>query len=372
LQLTGSGLAAGMVLLCSSLPFFLLIPVAGPIVDRYNRKTVMIIANLAGAGLALVFLLVRDAGSLWIMYAGMILLVASAAFFNPAAMAVVPNIVSPRQLYSANVLSGSTWAVMVMVGSALGGLVSAQFGRELVFGLNSLSFLVSTALIWRVNIPKQAEQEQRNQVAYSTWGDFIAGLVYLGRHKPVLALAACKAGWGLGGGVLVLLSVFSRDIFKTGDDGIGLLYAGRGLGALLGPFLIRPLVGTDAARMRLAICLAYGIQATGYLIFAFSSGVGIWLATVAVMLGHCGGGITWAGSSVLLQKTVPDKFRGRVFAIDLGLSTLTSSLSTLVWSLALQFGASPVAMALLAVGVFFLFGLFWTYLTSLPAFQTKA
>lgn len=360
-----------MVLLCSSLPFFLLIPVAGPIVDRYNRKAVMIIANLAGAGLALVFLLVRDAGSLWIMYAGMVLLVASAAFFNPASMAVVPNIVTQRQLYSANVLSGSTWGVMVMVGSALGGLVSAQFGREVVFVLNSLSFLLSTLLIWRINIPKQAVQGQRSEVAYSTWGDFVAGLAYLGRHKPVMALAACKAGWSLAGGILVLLSVFSRDIFKTGDDGIGLLYAGRGLGALIGPFLIRPLVGTDSSRMRLAICLAYGVQAVGYLIFAFSSGVGIWLATLGVMLGHCGGGINWAGSSVLLQKTVPDKFRGRVFAIDLGLSTLTNSLSTLVWSLALEFGASPVAMALLGVAVFFLFGVFWTYLTSFPSFQTE-
>jgi hypothetical protein len=74
---------------------------------------------------------------------------------------------------------------------------------------------------------------------------------------------------------------------------------------------------------------------------------------------------------VLLQKTVPDRFRGRVFAIDLGLSTLTNSLSTLVWSLALEFGASPVVMALLAVGVFFLFGVFWTYLTSLTSFQIE-
>ncbi len=369
MQLTGSGLATGMVLLANSLPLFFLIPIAGPIVDRFSRKTVMIVANLVGAGLALLFLLVHDVGMIWLIYLALALLVGTAAFFVPAASALVPNIVNSRELYSANVLSSSTWAIMVMVGSGLGGLVSASFGREVVFILNSLSFLLSTVLIWRVRAPKRPAQTEPGRKTYSTWGDFVAGLAYLREHRPVMALASCKAGWSLAGGVLILLSVFSLDIFKAGDGGIGLLYAGRGLGALIGPLLIRPLIGNDPAKMRRAISVAYGVQALGYLIFAFSSGVGIWLAVLALMVGHCGGGITWVLSSIMLQQTVPDRFLGRVFAIDTGLSTLTNSVSTLIWGVALQFGASPVGLALLSVAIFLLFDVGWTYLTSRPSFR---
>src|SRR5205085_3490979 len=97
LELTGSGLAAGMVLLATSLPYFFLIPVAGPLVDRFSRKQVMIVANLAGAVLSLVFLLVHDSGTIWLLYLSCILLVSSAAFFNPAASAIVPSLVSKAE-----------------------------------------------------------------------------------------------------------------------------------------------------------------------------------------------------------------------------------------------------------------------------------
>ncbi|HEX2915279.1 MAG TPA: MFS transporter [Chloroflexia bacterium] len=370
LALTGSGLASGMVLLATSLPYFFLIPIAGPLVDRFDRKKVMIAANLGGAVAALSFLLVRDSSLLWLLYVGSALLISTAAFFNPASSAIVPTVVNERELYSANALTGSTWGIMVMVGSGLGGIVSATFGRDIVFVINSLSFLLSTILIWQIKLPPSAKKiERETHVEYSTWKDFVAGLAYLRSHRPVMALASSKAGWGLAGGVLVLLSVFGDQIFKAGDSGIGLLFAGRGLGALVGPILIRPLVGTSAGWMRTAIGLAFMVQALGYLIFGLSAPVGIVVAAFALVLGHCGGGITWVGSSVLLQQSVPDQYRGRVFAIDLGLSTLTNSLSTLAWSLALNEGASPVVLALAGAAVFMLYGFFWFYLTARPSFR---
>lgn len=371
LQLTGSGLAAGMVLLTTSLPYFFLVPVAGPIVDRFNRRQVMIWANLAGAVLALVFLVVQDASMLWLLYGGSAALIATAAFFNPASSAIVPSLVGKRELYSANALAGSTWGIMVMVGSGLGGLVSASFGREVVFVLNSLSFLLSTFLIWRIKLPAELKTEA-SKASYSTWGDFKAGLTYLRAHRPVMVLVGSKAGWGLAGGVLVLLSVFSEQIFRAGDSGIGLLFAGRGLGALLGPLLVRPLVGEDPTRMRRAIGIAFGVQALGYTLFALSAGVNIYFAALALVIGHCGGGVTWVGSSILLQQIVPNQYRGRVFAIDLGLSTLTSSLSTLIWSMALAFGTSPVLLAFLGAAIFLFYGIAWSYVSSRPSFRIES
>ncbi len=377
LQLTGSGFAAGMVLLATSLPHFLLIPIAGPIVDRHNRKHVMLAANFAGAALALVFLLVHNASDIWLVYLGGMLLISTAAFFNPASQAVVPNIVSRRELFSANALSSSTWGVMVMVGSGLGGLVSTVFGRETVFMLNALSFLLSNLLIMKVRLPARLSQTSPAKLeeggcpvqSATTWSDFVGGLSYLKAHRPVIGLVACKTFWHFAAGVLVLLTIFGQQVFKAGDSGIGLLYAGRGLGALIGPLLVQPLVGTDPARMRVALSGSFLVTGAGYLLLAASPIAGIWLAAAALVLAHSGGGIAWVGSSVLLQQTVPDRYRGRVFAIDLGMNTLVGCLSILVWSLALETGAAPVTMAAIGAAVFLTSGLAWIYLTGRPSFR---
>lgn len=364
LQLTASGFASGMVLLTTSLPYFLLIPIAGPIVDRFSRKWVMLLANLAGAALALSFLLVRDGNLLWLLFAGNILLVSSAAFFNPAASAIVPNIVSRRELYAANALSGATWGIMVMVGSGLGGLVSVVFGRDIVFILNSLSFLLAALLVWFIRVrPQPGEKVEKAAPdatdGYSTWGNFKAGLTYLGQHRRVISLVSLKSGWNAAGGVLVLLSVFGDQIFGAGDGGIGLLYAGRGLGALIGPFLIKPLAGSDSNKMRGVVVLGFVFQAAGYCVFAGSVGVGLWLAGLALIFAHLGGGINWTASALLLQEVVPDHYRGRVFAIDLGVSSLVQAVSTLLFSLALEIKIAPVWLALAGAGVWLSFGLAW-------------
>jgi MFS family permease len=176
--------------------------------------------------------------------------------------------------------------------------------------------------------------------------------------------AWCKAGWSIAGGVLILLTVFAEQIFKAGDSGIGFLYAGRGAGALLGPIIMRYLVigyaGAESTeRLRRLIAVAFIVQAVGYTVFALSSGVGLWLAIIALVVGHCGGGITWVGSTIRLQQITPDGYRGRVFAIDLGLNTLTAGISTLVFGFALEWGANPVWLACVGAALFFAYGIGW-------------
>lgn len=361
LSLTSNGLAAGLVLLASSIPFFIMIPIAGPIVDRFDRRKVMLAANFGGAVLALSFLLVRDSGSVWILFVGSALLITTATFFNPAAQATVPNITSSDELVSASALSSSTWAIMVMAGSGLGGLVSQIAGRETVFIFNSLSFLLANYFIFQVKPPARAKQER---IRTSTWADFGEGLKYVQQHLPVMAMVAVKSGWSLAGGVLVLLSVFGTQVFQAGDAGIGALYAGRGLGALIGPFVVKSYIGDDTARTRKVIWWAFLICGFGYLLFATSTGIGLWLAVVALVIAHLGGGVSWMLSSILLQRQVEDQFRGRVFSLDMGMSTLTSSLSTLLWSFSLNWGASPVLLAVIGGATFAVYGMLWVIVSS--------
>jgi MFS family permease len=359
LQLTDSGLGASLVLICSSLPSFFLVPVVGPVVDRFDRRNLMIVTNLISAGIALLFLLVHDTSLLWLLYVALVLLVISASFFAPASNASIPNIVSSEELFAANALSGAAWGVMVMVGSALGGIISALFGREIAFVVNAVSFLVAALLIATIPIPSPKVIK-----AIAPWRDFMEGVAYLRRNLPALALVGVETGWGIGAGGFVLLSVFGEQVFKAGDAGIGILYSARGLGALLGPFILQEMVGQHTGKLRNAIWISFLLAALGYTVFASSGWLdAIWLGCISLFVAHMGGGIIWTVTSLLLQQTTPDRFRGRVFAVNFGFATLTMGLSTLVFGLALEAGTSPMLLALVAAVIFAAYGLLWGFAT---------
>lgn len=360
LQLTQSGLGASLVILCSTIPSFFLIPFAGPVVDRFDRRNLMILTNLASTGFALLFLLVHDNSGLWLLYVASILLAVSVSFFAPASSASIPNIVSRDELFAANALSGSTWGIMLMVGSALGGIVSATFGRNIAFVINSLSFLIAAIIIATLEIPSPKSVKK-----ISPWRDFADGIDYLRHYLPALAMVGVKSGWGVAGGVVVLLSVFGEQVFKAGDAGIGFLYAARGLGALVGPLVVQRLVGRDMGKLRIAIWLAFLTSGIGYVIFGASGWLNwLWLGCFALFVAHFGGGITWAISSVMLQSTTPDRLRGRVFSVDFGLSTLFTGTSTLLFGLALQAQASPMLLAVVGAVLFSVYGMAWGIGTS--------
>lgn len=355
LKLTNSGLSASLVILCSSLPAFFLIPFAGPVADRFNRRTLMIAANLISVGIALLFLLVHSNSEIWLVYLASVMLVVCASFFIPASSASIPNIVTSEELFAANALSGATWGIMVMVGSALGGVVTAAFGNEVAFIVNSLSFLVAGLLIWTIDIPSPKVETHA-----TPWRDFVEGLGYLRRYLPAAGLVTVKAGWGLSGGVIVLLSVFSEQVFKAGDAGIGALYSARGMGALIGPIVIQAVARQNVEKLRTAIWVGFIFSGIGYIIFAAAGWLDlIWLGFVALLIAHFGGGTTWTISSVMLQRTTPDRFRGRVFAVDNGLATLTTGISTLIFGLALQAGTIPMLLSLLGAAIFCIFGFAW-------------
>jgi len=362
LQLTNSGLSVGFVVLASTLPTFFLIPIAGPVADRFDRRKLMILANILAAGVALLFLLVHTSDMLWLLYLASVLLVTTASFFGPAVNASVPNIVSKEELFSANALNGATWGIMVMVGSALGGIVSAAFGREVAFIINALSFVIASGLLWTIKIPSP---HLLNPQPLAPWRDFAEGLDYLRHFLPAFAMVCVKSGWGLAGGVIVLLSVFGTQIFKAGDAGIGALYSARGFGALIGPLVIQALVKQDTEKLRNAMWIGFMMSGVGYCFFALAGWLGtIGLAVVALVFAHFGGGITWTISSVLLQQTTPDRFRGRVFAVDNGLATLTTGISTLIFGLILQGDTSPMLMAIVGGIIFCFYGAVWGIVTA--------
>jgi MFS family permease len=366
LQLTRSGFASSLVLLASTVPMFLLIPIAGPVVDRFDRRRVMILTNLFSAVVALLFILVKTEALVWLLYVASMLLAGSAAFFFPASSASIPNIVTRGELFSANALGGAAWGIMLMVGSAVGGIVSTFFGRDVAFVINALSFLTAAGLIALIDVPSPKTTTRR----LTPVKDFMEGMRYLRGYLPSLALVGIELGWGFGVGVVVLLSVLGTQVFHAGDAGIGILYAGRGMGVLIGPFVVPALAGNSIKKLRTAIWLSFVVAGIGYLMVAYAGwNNNLWLAACALILAHFGGGIVEAGSNVLLQITTPDRLRGRVASVNGGLGRLGSGISTLLFGLALQAGRSPMTLAVVSAAIFAVYGVGWALLTARGPFQ---
>jgi MFS family permease len=360
LTLTQQGLMVAFVIAAQDLTYFLASPIAGVLVDRLDRRRLMIVCDIARAVLVLGFLVVRSEDQIWLLF---VLLAATASFgaaFEPAASAALPNVVDDRDLSTANALSGSLWGTMLAVGGALGGVVAGVFGRDTAIVVDSVSFVLSAILILRVRRPFSERRSAREDRASIT-DDTVETVRYARRDHRVLALLAVKFGWGIAGGVLVLLPLLAIDRFHAGEIGLGLLMMARGIGALIGPFVGRAVVGPRDRKLFGAIAGALAVFGIGYALLGLAPA--LVFAMGAVLVAHIGGGAQWTMSSYGLQRIVPDRIRGRIFAFDFMLVTLTFGLSSILtgW---LADVIGPTTTALVMGSVALGWALVWTWLTT--------
>jgi MFS family permease len=323
----------------------------------------MIASDIVRALVVLGFLFVRRPDQMWLVYVLTVLQLAFSTFFEPAKTAAIPSIVSDRELVPANAIASVTWSVMLTLGAAVGGFVTDWFGTNAAFVLDSLTFIASALLISAVRIPKRPEREKTRLTVRKAVGitDTIEGAHYV-RHRPrIFAYLMVKPAWGVGGGILTLLAVFGERVFPVGHTaatGIGVLFTARGIGTAVGPFLARRWSGETRQQMQTAIGIGFLIGGAFYISFAVSHN--FVLALLFLAIAHMGGSILWVFSTVLLQRGVEDNFRGRVFAAEMALVTLTMAASNyVVGELMDRFGFSP-RLVTAAVGAFFLLpGVIW-------------
>ncbi|HKB13849.1 MAG TPA: MFS transporter [Vicinamibacterales bacterium] len=368
LDLTGSATAVAWMMIVQFLPVALVGPLAGVVVDRVDRRRLMIVTDILRGGLILALLVIRRRDQVWIAYVVMALTVGAQAFFEPARTATIPNVTAAEELLAANALSSATWSAMLAIGASIGGAVTAIAGRNVAFAINALSFFASAFFIGRTRYDSRPAAAPRPSGLLAVTGvtDLIEGVRYVRQRSHVAALMLVKAGWGLAGGVLLLLTIFGQRVFPIGSGsaaGIGVLYGARGVGAGLGPITLRWILGQDRVRLRRAIGPAFFMVGAFYVALAGAPSLAV--AALCVLLAHFGGSILWVFSTVLLQLEVPDRFRGRVFAAELALVTLMSSASSYWTGHQLdRAGWSPRALAF-ALGIMFcLPGVLWLIIQS--------
>jgi hypothetical protein len=241
--------------------------------------------------------------------------------FGSAASAAVPNLVSTEDLAAANVLNAATWGTMLAVGAAIGGLVVVAFGRGAGYVGDAVSFFLSAILVIQIrrrfSEPRTLQERHPGMIQATR-----ETLQYARKDHRVLALLTVKGGFGLGAGAVALLPVLALTVYHTGDAGTGLLYAFRGAGIVIGPFLVRPFIREDDLRTVFwGIALSFVVFGSTYAVVPWMPV--IWLAGIFVLLGHLGGGVQWTLSTYALQLIVPDRIRGRIFAFDEALISLT-------------------------------------------------
>ena len=340
LELTGRAGSVALALVLQVLPQTFVGPLAGVVNDRVSRKKVMIAADLARMVIVLAMLLVRSRSTVWLVYPLLLCETVMAAFFEPARSSVIPNITRREDVILANTLSSTTWSMNLVLGATLGGVVAALLGRNAVFVLNALSFLVSALLIrgMRFEEPHVDHEQPLRAAELVDFSSVVEGARYVRSRRDLLATVFVKAGNLVIGPSWVLFTVMGHQQFalrghglsleRAGMLGMSLLLGARGLGALIGPLISAPWAGHSERRLELGILIAYLLMGASYVLIGFSPSV--WVACVCIALAHSGGATTWVFSTTLLQLRSEDRFRGRAFSADLGLCMLMIAVGAFV------------------------------------------
>jgi predicted MFS family arabinose efflux permease len=316
---TGSGFVVSGILLARAASMLVGGPIAGVLLDRMDRKHVMIASDLLRALLALGFVFAVEPSRTWLLYPLSGALMFFSPFFTSGRTAILPTIASREELHTANSLTQTTGFAAITLGTLFGGLSTAGFGFDVAFVLNALSFLFSACMIWLLRVPEGHFRPRRLKALNETmvarpWHEYSEGLRYMRRTPLILGIALVHVGWASGGGTAqVLFSLFGENVFNMGSVGIGLIWSAAGAGLLIGGFIAHHW-GTRLSFQgyKRAIIGCHLLHATSYVLF--SQARPLWLAMVFVGLSRVGLAISSILNQTQLLKHVADNYRGRVFS----------------------------------------------------------
>ncbi|MDQ6700447.1 MAG: MFS transporter [Acidobacteriota bacterium] len=360
---TKSGLVVSGVMLSRAVPAIVAGPIAGVLLDRLNRKQVMICSDLLRAILALGFMLAIHERGTWMLYAFSALLMFASPFFSAGRAAILPTITTGEELMVANSLTQTTQWTTLTIGTFLAGASVMQFGYRWAFVLNSVSFLVSAFCISRLRLKPEAFRAQREKSGETTvrpWHDYAEGIRYMRATPLIFAIALIGVGWASGGGAAqILFSLFGDLVFHKGAAGIGIIWGCAGVGLLIGGAFAHWLsrrVGFNGYKRTIVIC--YIVHGGAYVIFSQMRSFGLALFFIALSRSAI------AVSSVLnfsyLLRHVADEFRGRVFATLESMVWSTMTLSMLAAGIASQY-YSPRVIGAWAGALSSTTAIFWAW-----------
>jgi MFS family permease len=326
MDLTHSGLAVAGIMLARAVPMITMGPVAGVLLDRFDRKRIMIASDLIRAVVALGFILTLTGHRTWLLYLFSASLMVASPFFTAGRSAILPTIATHDELHTANSLTQTTQWGTLIVGTFLGAVVVAV-GYDWAFVFNALSFVFSAWAISNLRAPKsegfRAERKDLTEAeVVRPWHEYREGLRYMRSVPVVFAIALLGVGWATGGGAAqILFTLFGEQVFHRGAAGIGIIWGCAGIGLLAGG-VVGHWLGKRISfeGFKLTIFVNYIIHGGAYVLFSQMPQFGMALLFIGISRAAI------AVNSVLnysyLLRHVENQYRGRVF----------STMETLIWS----------------------------------------
>jgi predicted MFS family arabinose efflux permease len=349
MEKTGSGMVVSGVFLSRAIPAVLAGPIAGVLLDRFDRRRIMIASDLLRAIVAAAFVFTVHEQRPWLLYLLSALLMFASPFFTAGRAAILPSIATKEELHAANSLTQNTsWATLT-AGTLLGGIGAAKLGYDAAFLINALSFVFSAWCIWRIAYrPDPAAAASHSSGAR----EFVDGLRYIGSIPLMTGIAMISFGWALGGGAAqVLFALFGEQVFHRGATGIGDIWGFAGIGLLIGG-TAGHMIGRRAgfAGYKRAVTVSYLLHGAAYMMFSQTGSFAA--ALVLMMLSRVGMAVTSVlNNSQLLHHTAA-QYRGRVFATMEALRNAVMIVSMAAAGIASQYtGARTIGLLAGACGM---------------------
>jgi MFS family permease len=310
---TGSTLATAAMTAAELAPAILLSSFTGVFADRWDRKRILVVANLLQAVVVSALLLV-DAGWLWVVYVAAALQSAVAAFAQPAESALLPSLVPPELLVPANALNALNNRLGRLAGVPLGAALLSWSGLEAVVLVDVSTFLLAAALVAPIRTPSRAavptSEPGVEPEEPQFWSEWVAGLRVVRDDRTIAVLFVVFGLMTFGGTMLDPLYVpWVRDILDEGVDVIAVLTMTSSLAGIAGSLL----VGTLGGRVPARVLMGWGSVVAGALLLVKHNVPVLWLAIALSAIGGVTAVAASVGVETLAQERTPEHVRGRVF-----------------------------------------------------------
>lgn len=361
---SGSTWMTAGLLVSRLLPVLIFAPLAGVAVDRWDRRQILIAADLVRALAALGFLTIGVGAPIWVAILCSGLMASATTFFEAAKNASIANMVTRQEMLTANVLMFSTRFLQLTLGAALGGMTAAKFGYNTAFVINSISFVASAAFIWVIPaalMKNQKAVEADSELAKDNGSpatnpfltDVRQGLAYIWRTQFVRGIVLVNVGWALGGGMNNLVfdriarHEFIRGAGDPGDWSLAALMTAAGAGLFIGMALARRAGAWASDERRAGNFVGWSLLIHGLCFAAAGLMPSLWSFAICIAISRLILGAEFGVQETLMMRMIPDEYRGRVFTTDRALELSTMTVSMLVAGALLKW-VSPRSMVIVS------------------------
>jgi MFS family permease len=310
--LTGSSFAVGLIGVVQAVPLLLLSLFGGVIADAVDRRRLLLITQIGLAAVSFALAIVTQAGlaSVTLLYVLTAVGACFSALDNPTRAAIAPTLVERRLIRAAMALNPTIFQFALVFGSVLAGIVIGGFGLAGAYWLDVVSFVASFIATWMMRTPPSVAAERQPMLR-----SLVEGVRYLGATRILLATMALDFLATFFGSPRALFPYYAERVFHVGPEGLGLLYASMGAGAL-----VASVASGWTARVRrqgLTVLIAVAVWGVSIALFGVLDERWFLLALVLLAIANGADAVSSIFRGTILQMIVPDALRGRLNAINL-------------------------------------------------------